>query len=41
MKKSITIGIIIGAFAVAVYMFETGDKDPDITANEAPSHVKG
>ena len=40
-KKSIIIGIIIGAFAAAVYYFETGEKDPDVNNNEAPSHVKG
>ncbi len=41
MKRNVIIGIIIGAFAVAVYMFESGDKDPNVTPNEAPSHVKG
>ncbi len=40
-KKSIIIGIIISAFAVAVYFFETGEKSPDVKNNEAPSHVKG
>lgn len=41
MKKSIIIGIIIGAFAEVVYIFETGEKDPDVKNNEAPSYVKG
>lgn len=41
MKKSIIAGIIIGVFAVAVYFFETGEKDSDVKNNEAPSHVKG
>jgi len=30
---------IIGA-AAAVYFFETGEKDPDVKNNEAPSHLK-
>jgi len=41
MKKSLIIGIVIGVFAFAVYFFETGEKDPDVENNEAPSHVKG
>ena len=41
MKKSLIIGIIIGAFAAAVYFLETGEKDPNVTPNEAPSSVKG
>ena len=41
MKKTLIIGIIIGAFAAAVYFFETGEKDPAVTSNDAPSHVKG
>lgn len=41
MKKSMFIGIIIGVFAAAIYFFETGEKDPNVENNEAPSHVKG
>lgn len=41
MKKSMIIGIIIGVFAAAIYFFETGEKDPNVENNEAPSHVKG
>jgi hypothetical protein len=41
MKKSVMIRIIIGAFAAAVYFFETGEKDADVKNNEAPSHIKG
>jgi hypothetical protein len=41
MKRNLIIGIIIGVFAAAVYLFETGEKDPNVTANEAPSGVKG
>ena len=35
------IAIIISVFAVAVYLFETGEKDHTVITNEAPSQVKG
>jgi uncharacterized membrane protein len=41
MKKSMTIGIIIGVFAAAIFFFETGEKDPNVKNNKALSHVKG
>ena len=41
MKRQIIIGIIIAVFAAAVYFFVTGEKDPTVSPNEAPSHVKG
>jgi len=41
MNKKLILGIILGAFAAAVYIFETGEKDTDVKNNEAPSHVKG
>ncbi len=34
------VGIIIEVFAVAVYFFETAEKDPNVENNEVPSHVK-
>ncbi|MEM7400854.1 MAG: hypothetical protein AAF304_02775 [Pseudomonadota bacterium] len=41
MKKTFIISAMILVFAAAIYFFEQGDKDPSITPNEAPSHVKG
>lgn len=41
MKRNLIIGIIIGVFAAAVYIFETSEKDPNVTANEAPPSAKG
>ncbi|MEJ2116054.1 MAG: hypothetical protein P8X88_08445 [Gammaproteobacteria bacterium] len=41
MKKMTIISIIIGAFAAAVYFFETGEKDINVMPNDAPSHIKG
>ena len=41
MKKPFIIGVMIIVFAAAVYFFEQGDKNPNVTPNEAPSHVKG
>ena len=41
MKKITTIALLILAFIVVVYVLETGEKDPTVTASEAPSDVKG
>ncbi len=41
MKKIIIIAAIIAVFFSVVYLFEQGEKDPDLENNEAPSHVKG
>ncbi len=41
MKKHFIIGTMIIVFVAAIYFFEQGDKDPNVTPNEAPSHVKG
>jgi len=41
MKKPIMIAVIIAVFFAVVYLFERGEKDPNVENNEAPSQVKG
>ncbi len=41
MNKPIIIGTTIIVFVVVIYLFEQGEKDPNVMANDAPSHVKG